>query len=212
MKTTATLFGMLKAEMINIGLNEFFNNNQITAFEDEFQFIKKMMKYDEDTHNLVTKMFFQGYELPDKTVDKTFKKMFLNRFLNRQIQTQTVEVFSAKLLSKTMQHENYLIEVMMNVSKYILGENTNETTGTNTNTTDNRNLRNDLPQSLSNIDVNNDIIAYATENTINKNQSKGNNNSQSKNQTYNLDTLQKSRNLLEPIFLDIDRSCFLQVW
>lgn len=212
MKTTATLFGMLKAEMINIGLNEFFNNNQITAFEDEFQFIKKMMKYDDDTHNLVTKMFFQGYELPDKTVDKTFKKMFLNRFLNRQIQTQTVEVFSSKLLSKTMQHEMYLIEVLSNLSKYILGENTNETTGTNNNTTDNRNLRNDLPQSLSNIDVNNDIIAYATENTINKNQSKGNNNSQSTNQTYNLDNLTKTRNLLEPIFLDIDRTCFLQVW
>lgn len=212
MKTTATLFGMLKAEMINQGLNEFFNNNQITTFDDEFQFIKKMMKYDDDTHNLVTKMFFQGYEFEDKNVDRNFKKMFLNRFLNRQIQTQTVEVFSSKLLSKTMQHEMYLIEVLSNLSKYILGENTNETTGTNNNTTDNRNLRNDLPQTLSNINVNDDIIAYATENTINKNQSKGNNNTQSKNQAYNLDNLQKSRNLLEPIFLDIDRSCFLQVW
>lgn len=97
-KHTTTVFDLLKSELIRAGESEFYTNNRVVFFDDEHSFIKKIMKYDNDVEEIVTRMFFQGEKLLSPESDKQFKKAFVNRFLNRQISRQTVEDFSSQVV------------------------------------------------------------------------------------------------------------------
>ena len=70
---TTTLNEYINGELSRLGRNEFVNNGNLTIFDDEFQFIQKILKYDDDVHNIVTKKIFKGYELPITEVDRYFK-------------------------------------------------------------------------------------------------------------------------------------------
>src|SRR5699024_9891721 len=95
--TTTTLYKIIQSELINRGHNEFFDkNNRLVLFNNEHQFIRKIMSYDEDIKNIVNDLFF-SYELEHKEHDTHFKKMFLYRFINREINRQTVESFMFEL-------------------------------------------------------------------------------------------------------------------
>jgi hypothetical protein len=107
-KYTTTINEYLNSELSRMGLNETVNDGKLTFFDDEFQFIQKILKYDDDVHNIVTNKIFKGYKLPNNEVDKFFKKSFITRFLDREIGRQTIDAFSSQVLYVTLSHQEYI--------------------------------------------------------------------------------------------------------
>ena len=209
---TSTIMDIIQSELINDGHNEFVNNGEITFFDDEFSFIQKIMRFDSDVNVIVSRLFFKGITLENEQADKRFKKMFVNKFLNRRIGFQTVETFASQLIYTTLLNEDFLNEYFVNLDKYLSGENKTGTTNNATNTSDQRNLHSDLPQNQLNISLEDTVLDYASTNTINRNKSQDNSSNQSTATHYNLDNLERLNGLLELVFDDIDRRCFLHVY
>lgn len=105
---TTTLNEYINSELSNMGQDEFINDGKLTIFDEEFQFIQKILTYDEDVHNIVTKKIFKGYKLPNNEVDNFFKKSFIMRFLDREIGRQTIESFASQVLYVTLTHQEYI--------------------------------------------------------------------------------------------------------
>lgn len=106
---TITLNEYINSELGLMGQNEFIDKDgKLILFDEDFQFIQKILKYDDDVHNIVTKKIFKGYTLPNKDVDKFFKKSFITRFLDREIGRQTIEAFSSQVLYVTLTHQEYI--------------------------------------------------------------------------------------------------------
>lgn len=209
---TSTIMDIIQSELINDGHNEFVNNGEITFFDDDFSFIQKVMRFDSDVNVIVSRLFFKGVTLENEQADKRFKKMFVNKFLNRRIGFQTVETFASQLIYTTLLNEDFLNEYFVNLDKYLTGENKTGTTNTAMNTSDQRNLHSDLPQNQLNISLEDTVLDYASTNTINRNKSQDNSSNQSTATHYNLDNLERLNGLLELVFDDIDRRCFLHVY
>lgn len=211
-KTTTTVFEILKSELINTGHNEFYTNNRIVFYDDDFSFIKKIMKYDEDIEKIVNRIFFQDEKLLNSKSDKEFKKTFVNKFLNRQISRQTVEDFSSQVLYTFLNNYDYINRVYDDIEKYLTGETVQDTKASDSKVNDNRTLMSTLPQSEINLNVNDSELTYGDTNTITKNKNDGENNSNSKTNNFNIDNLIKLKGLLEIVFDDFDRNCFLQIF
>lgn len=106
---TTTLNEYINSELELIGQDEFIDSEgNLIIFNEEFQFIQKILKYDEDVHNIVTNKIFKGYKLSNDSVDRYFKKAFITRFLDREIGRQTIEAFSSQLLYVTLTHQEYI--------------------------------------------------------------------------------------------------------
>ena len=219
-----------------MGHNEFFDkDNRLVLFDNEHQFMRKIMSYDEDIENIVDRLF-NNMKLDNIIHDQHFKKTFFFRFINREINRQTIESFMLELTATFLTNQEYINRIYTDIEKYILGySETNQDNSQDSNdlktsnstgntTTDNRQARSDLPQSNINLDVNNTIMNSANENDISRNKqnntqnnkdeseshSSGVNNSISK--TYQLDQLFKTNNVLERIMNEFDKKCFLQFW
>lgn len=220
-KYTTTINEYFNSELSRMGFNENVNDGKLTFFDEEFQFIQKILKYDDDVHEIVTRKIFKGFQLPNVDTDKYFKQAFVTRFLDREINRQTIEAFAAQVLYVSITHSDYINEVfskdfMMYINNTsfsesietgnMIGQTLNDTnttnnaksqshesyTGNETNDTvthdDNKNksqetsqathedtdvnesrsARSTLPQSEVNINVDNDELDYADENTITK--------------------------------------------
>lgn len=211
-KHTTTVFDLLKSELIRAGESEFYTNNRVVFFDDEHSFIKKIMKYDNDVEEIVTRMFFQGEKLLSPESDKQFKKAFVNRFLNRQISRQTVEDFSSQVVYTFLINYDYLNRVYDEMEKYVTGETVGSSKSTDNKTNDNRTLVSTLPQSDINLNVDNTELAYGDTNTISRNKDSGNNSNESKSNNFNLDNLVKIQEMLVPVFKQFDKNCFLQIF
>lgn len=106
---TTTLNDYINSELGRLGQNEFVDKEgNLVFFDEEFQFIQKILKYDDDVHNIVTNKIFKGYKLSNDSVDRYFKKAFISRFLDREIGRQTIEAFSSQLLYVTLTHQEYI--------------------------------------------------------------------------------------------------------
>lgn len=106
---TTTLNEYINSELEKTGQNEFIDKDgHLVFFDEEFQFIQKILKYDDDVHDIVTNKIFKGYKLSNDSVDKYFKKAFITRFLDREIGRQTIEAFSSQLLYVTLTHQEYI--------------------------------------------------------------------------------------------------------
>ena len=213
--TTTTLYKIVQSELINSGHNEFFDkDNRLVLFNNEHQFMRKIMSYDNDIEIIVDHLF-NNMKLNNTIHDQHFKKTFFFRFINREINRQTVESFMLELTATFLQNQDYINRIYTDMEKYILGysetndknkqdsndlktstsksnsSNNSESTSTGNTTTDNRQARSDLPQSNVNLDVNNTVMSSANENDISRNKQ---NNSQtntdeqtSSNETENKD-------------------------
>lgn len=233
---TTTLFKYVQSELMKNEHYEIVTPDDTKYFDppldfiwydDEKQFTTKILKYDDDV-SLIINDLFNGLSLEDPEHDKHFKKNFLLRFSNRQFNRQTVEAFQFELLSTFLSNEDFINRVYNDLESYVTqvneGENTSDQTNTQLNdgktTTDNRQAFADLPQSNTNLDVDNSTITNATDNTISKNrqtnrsESEGSTNQQgtTKGKTYSLDELFKTSGLIEQIFDIFDKKCFIQVW
>lgn len=234
--TTTTIFNIIQSELIKKGHSEFesdtpqtdvFPFGEFVFYDEDYQFTEKILRYDEDVSDIID-YIFSGVSLNKEEHDKHFKKGFLSRFVNRQINRQTVEAFRMELLSTFISNETFINTLYEDLDKYIEQTNTtkqetnqiNKQLNDGTSTTDNRQAFADLPQSSTNLDVDNTVMDHATDNTISRNkqtdkqetegETSGKN--ESENKTYQLDELLKSNGLLEQVYDIFDRKCFLQVW
>lgn len=225
---TTTLFNVIRSELIKKGLNEFVDDEgNLILFNEEYQFMKKILSYDEDISEIVDNLF-SGLSLKDPDHDLHFKKTFIYRFINRRINRQTIESFKLELLSVFMTHQDYINRVYLDMEKYVTQTSTSESQNKQTNnqltdgttTSDNRSAYADLPQSTVNLDVNSTVMQYPSDNTISRNkqvsrqetngETFGKNVSESK--VYRLDELFKANGILENILNIFDVKCFMQVW
>ena len=177
---------------------------------------------------IVTDKFFKGFKFENEQTDYDFKKTFVTQFLDREIMYQTVEKFASQVIRLTLQHEKYIENAYEKYQELLTQEQwhederdtENNSKQDSTNTTDNRNLRSTLPQDEINMNVENTEMSYADENSIDKQQQKGNEtgnqtgNEQgnSKNNQYNVETLNSLKNIFKELFEIYDRYCFLHVW
>lgn len=125
---TTTMNEYLNGELERIGFNEFVNDGKLTFFDDEFQFIQKILRFDKDVQEIVTRKIFKNFRFADEMVDKHFKEAFVTRFLDREINRQTIEAFASQVLYVTITHEEYIHTVFSaDYMKYIEAHNTTDT-------------------------------------------------------------------------------------
>lgn len=211
---------LISSELQKQGNNEFFKDGKLVFFDEDEQFIQKIMKYDEDVEKIVTDKFFKGFTFDNEQTDHDFKKTFVNQFLDREIMYQTVEKFGSQVIRLTLQHEKYIATAYEKYQELLTQEQWHEdeknSKQDSTNTTDNRNLRSTLPQDEINMNIENTEMSYADENSIDKQQQKGketgNEKGNSKDHQYNVETLKSLQNIFKDIFEIYDRYCFLHVW
>ncbi|BCZ76239.1 lower collar protein [Tetragenococcus phage phiWJ7] len=219
---------LINSELQKKGNSEFVKDGKLVFFDEDEQFIQKIMKYDEDVEKIVTDKFFKGFKFENEQTDHDFKKTFVNQFLDREIMYQTVEKFGSQVIRLTLQHERYIETAYEKYQELLTQESLHEdqqdtesnTTQDSTNTTDNRNLRSTLPQDEINMNIENTEMSYADENSIDKQQQKGNETGNqtgkeqgnSKDNNYNVETLKSLQDIFKDIFEIYDRYCFLHVW
>lgn len=193
-----TLYKILESELQKKGLNEFINEKgELVYFDNEYQFIRKIMAFDDDVYDIVNNVFFLGYTFDDDAQDRDFKESFTHLFLNREIKYQSVEVFGMKVYQVTKLLKGYINDVYQKLDDYILNktvitgedssnkesesdgkqktiredtskdESLSKTDGTNVN--QNRDFKGTLPDSQLNLNLNQDTLSYGGENTISKN-------------------------------------------
>lgn len=225
---TTTLFNIIRSELIKKGLNEFVDDEgNLVLFNEEHQFMTKIFSYDEDISEIVDNLFY-GLSLKDPDHDLHFKKTFIYRFINRRINRQTIEAFKLELLSVFMSHQDYINRVYQDMDKYVtqtaISESENKQTNNQlidgTTTSDNRSAFADLPQTAVNLDVDNTVMQYPSDNTISRNKQTNRQETDgetlgehvSENKVYHLDELFKTNGILEEIFNKFDHKCFMQVW
>lgn len=231
-----TLYQIIQSELIKSGHSEFeeeqpatdiFPFGKFAFYNKDYQFTEKIMNFDADVQEVIS-YIFHGLTLDDPAHDEHFKKMFLYRFVNRHINRQTIEAFKMELVSTFMSNQSYINRVYQDIDKYVenmgISENQNKQSNKQkneaTSTTDNRQAFADLPQSSVNLNVDDDVMERANDNTISKNKQKNTQqtdgettgNSQSQNKSYQLDTLIKSNGIMARILDTFDRKCFLQIW
>lgn len=209
-KHTTTLMEIIQGELQRAGFNEFVNDGKLTFDNQEFAFIQKVLRFDDDVKKIVDNTFFKGFRFNDERIDRYFKEAFTTRFLDREIGRQTVEAFASLVLYETIIREEYIFRVFGDeLYKYlenhvdykgeVIGntiedetqnqineELQNQTSEENTDTTTNETYSEDtqsngtnvadsreatarLPQSEININVDNDVLTFADDNTITKN-------------------------------------------
>lgn len=225
---TVTLYDYICSELINQGKNEFVNEQgDLIFFEEESQFMTKVLMYDEDVSNLVDKLF-TGVSLQQREQDLHFKKTFLARFANRHIGRQTIEAFRMQLLQTFLTNHRYLNSVYGELDKYIQGQTYNEQINAQKNQqkndgstlTDNRQAYANLPQNNVQLDLDSTTMDYANDNTISRNKQTNNQNSMTftdgetsgSSYSFKLEELFKSKGIEEDIFNEFDRKCFKQTW
>lgn len=233
---TTTIYKYIQSELIKAGHHEITSPNDgkwfdppidFDWFDHDKQFTTKILTFDDDVSLIVDGLFLdQKLKNPDH--DRHFKKGFLNRFINRQINRQTIEAFQMEVLSTFLTNEKYINMVYEDLELFIQNTSLHEQKNKQKNnqstdgisTSDNRSAYADLPQSATNLDVDNTKMDYPSDNTISRNrqinnqstdgESEGETTSNSK--SYQLDVLIKSNGLLENIYNIFDKKCFLQIW
>lgn len=106
---TTTLNEYINSELGVMGHDEFIDKDgNLIFFDEEFQFIQKIIKFDEDVYKIVNEKIFKNLKFEDEKVDKHFKKSFIMRFLDREINRQTIEAFASQVVYITLTHEEYI--------------------------------------------------------------------------------------------------------
>lgn len=217
MKITSSLYYIICSELINSGYNEFItqNRNQLTYYDKNARVISQINMYEKDEIiKACQNTIFYGLSFLNN-YRKRFEKEFINHFLTRNIKYQTYEVGRLQLVSFVFENLE-LIESIYNAENLLLGKSQTTSTGKTTSETTNKNnsLYADLPQDNINMDVNNDTLDYASNNSINKSKSNGTSDSDnvSNSQSYNIDNLTKLYMFKSQLFNDLDKRLFSQLF
>ena len=216
MKITSSLYYIICSELINSGYNEFItqNRNQLTYYDKNARVISQINMYEKDEIiKACQNTIFYGLSFLNNR--KRFEKEFINHFLTRNIKYQTYEVARLQLVSFVFENLE-IIESIYNAENLLLGKSQTTSTGKTSSQTINKNnsLYADLPQDNVNMDVNNDTLDYASNNSINKSKSNGtsDSNNVSNSQSYNIDNLTKLYMFKAQLFNDLDKRLFSQLF
>ena len=216
MKITSSLYYIICSELINSGYNEFItqNRNQLTYYDKNARVISQINMYEKnEIIKACQNTIFYGLSFLNNR--KRFEKEFINHFLTRNIKYQTYEVARLQLVSFVFENLE-LIESIYNAENLLLGKSQTTSTGKTTSETTNKNnsLYADLPQDNINMNVNNDTLDYASNNSINKSKSNGtsDSNNVSNSQSYNIDNLTKLYMFKAQLFNDLDKRLFSQLF
>lgn len=212
MKITTSLLEYLQTELINEGHNEFFNNDQLTFYDDEFAFMQKIYQLDDDVLPIVNRRIFKGFKLDDPEADYTFKRGFLARFLARQINPQTIDLFAGKVLATGIVLKDYMDIAFVHAKDFMVGGTDNLNKKDREDNTDRRALLANLPQDMFNINVNDDVMKTANENTISKDRLKSTETDTQKGKNYDINKFKETFYMIDRIYEEFDRKCFLHVW
>lgn len=124
---TTTINEYINGELLRSGKNEFVNDGNLTIYDYDFQFMKKILHFDDDVYSIVTNKIFKGFSFNDPTIDKKFKQGFVTRFLDREIGRQTIEAFASQVLYVTIAKEDYIYYAFSEMfDKYLQGTSTGE--------------------------------------------------------------------------------------
>lgn len=217
MSKTVTLYEYLESEWFKNGGNDFFEGAEftlenITYFNDEKKFMKKVLQFDDDVKTLLNDKLFMGLELSDTQKDDLFKKTFLQRFVHREINRQTIDAFISQLTYTFLAHQDFLNRIYNDMDQYLLGKNTSSQQQDNHTHTDNRSAYSELPQDNVQLDVNSSIMLSAKDNTISRNKQVGTQQQTTDTTQYSLDGLLKINGLIDTVMNEFDVKCFLQTW
>lgn len=225
---TVTLYNIIQNELVKKEISEYVDaDGNLVFFEEESQFLTKILTYDTDVAGIVDKLF-TGVSLGNREYDEHFKRGFVNRFADRRINRQTVEGFRQVLLTTFLQHQRYINSVYAELDKFITQQQTTEQENKSKNhqqtdgtaLTDNRSAFANLPQSNVHLDVDSTVMTTASDNTISRNKQRneqinitvGDGTNTSTSTSYRLEELLKSNGLEERIYDEFDLKCFIQIW
>lgn len=216
MKTITTLSEIIRSELIRRGFSDFENKNKsrVIFYDDDAPFIKKCMNYDKDVDDIVTIKFFINNRLENLDYDKAFKKLWLNRFLSHEIGFQTMERFASQNTMCFLKLEKQIFNYYENFNKYLTGNTDSSNTGTDSKTSEMRNLESTLPQSEINLNISDDELAYGDNNTIQKNKDDGLTTNKSSSNNYSINNLDSAIRLdyMGKILNKFEKKCFLKIW
>lgn len=206
-KTTATIFDLIKHELINSGENEFFNENKINH-NDEFIFMRRIQSYDKKVKEVCAYGLFSNFTFSTPEIDDRFKREFINRFVDRQIKFQVVDVFRSKLLFEMISKQYFIENYYSKIDEFV--NQTQTTKRGNKTTAGMRNVFIDQPQNQVNLNLKDDTAEFATNNTIQKEENIQEGNDETKNVNY--DVLKDTMFLLDELYKHFDKKLLLQVW
>ena len=210
---TTTYDYILKHELINkYKYNEFVDGNEIIAFNDDKSIVRLILTFDPRIETILNEKMFLGEKLSNPIYDREFKKMFLTRFWTRQIQQQTLENHAGRLTSVFMKHRKFIETYFEKFDDMLSARSLSDSTNKQDSETDHRGMEQTLPQDQINMDLSDDFLEYADRNHIQKTRTKVDDTSDRESVSFSPDNLLKLQNILEPIFEDFDRRCFLQIF
>lgn len=215
-KTTTRIIDIVSSIFQNNCISDMENDckNQITFFDENYSYFKKISNFNDETYKMLNKHFFKDNVLKSEKADREIKKIFFTRFLNREIGRQTFEIFLTELVHILYLYDDVLSFYYDNIEKYIATQKITKNNNSNENIVNNRSIFSTLPQENLNLDVNNDYMQYGDNNTISKteNLQKGVGENVLSDFDYNVIKNIINNNIIEKIFYKIDKKCFLQVW
>lgn len=203
-KTTTTMYEMLQADLNRQGFSEFMEREKIDLIGGELNYMARIREYPKEIHEVVTRLFFGGYSLPDSAIDKKFKKIFINKFLNYETKYQTVELFSSKLIAHMMIEEEYIMYLYTNLDDLMNGKQTN----TGNRLHDSRTGSQTLPQRDVNLNVDDTIMEYADSNVVQRDRDKN----EGSSQNFDPERLDKILQMIKQMYRRVEKQLFLQAW
>lgn len=209
MKTTTRLYdvcyGILETHRVDI----YTNNNQIVWEQNNL--MNKVLQYQDPNF----KELLETYLFPmTKQINQRarFEREFLQRFLTRVIKYQTVDSFKLYLSSFISSNIELINYVYDRYDELALGQSETTNNANSLSTNKSNSIFSNLPQNEVNMNLDIDTMSYADNNTINKSKSSGSDTSHSSSKSYNVDTLNKLKQLKESIFNEMDKRLFSQLF
>lgn len=210
---TLTLYEYLIAELNKQKVSETYDKTTDSIVRNKLNasYVNKIMNYDPVVEKILNDKVFLDMKLTNPKHDQAFKKMFLNLFLENEIKWQTMSNFSRNFVGIFSQYQLQLNSYYENYDKYISGLEENKSEDENLSDRQNRQAYADLPQNIVNLDVKNNIMHTATDNTIQMTAEKSNGNKKDTKNSYNLEVLLLSMQVLEDILKIFKKKLFLGV-
>lgn len=209
MKTTTRLYdicyGILETHRVDI----YTTNNQIVWEQNNL--MNKVLQYqDHKFKELLETYLFTMTSLINQR--ERFEREFLQRFLTRVIKYQTVDAFKLYLstfISSNIELINYVYD---EYDAFVMGQSDTSNNADSSSMNKSNSIFSNLPQNEVNMNLDLDTMEYADNNTINKSKSTASDTSNSSSKTFNVDTLNKVKQLKESIFTEMDKYLFSQLF
>lgn len=210
---TVTIYDYIKSELEIKGQINFISSKDGSLNLDKNSFIRRIINYDDQVKEIVNYDIFNNEKLANPLHDDEFKKGFVNRFLNRSIDFQSFEVFASKITTIFLTNKTILNSSYENFDKYLTNFTGEENTEISIDNSSTRNIYSTLPQGEINIDLNDDNLKYADENTIGKNKKDTNTNTNKQTNNFNFSDFKdiELTNIAEKVYKQMEK-CFLNVY